>query len=381
MTINQKNLLPVVQNYFASLNLEHEAADFFTSKRFDSAVVLRLPDVCLLPKNKPAHSKSKQTHIHVTGDSRYAFFSKEQVDGASQIESDYCQKIIVSNSNILHLRERTATMFASLDLQETDTMTKVAFRQNGESQVQISKIRMDGLKFIALRTGLFSQDLLIFLKYRGEDKFFAMGIPLQFYKDKYDFPKSGYFKCLESPNTVTLTNALSDIATSTAIGEVISSSDNIEDLIYQQLVDEADSELELEENYTAEKYIDSNDPKAVTSNRPNTNPRLGKAVIKHNAYRCAFDTEDQSHKTFQKPDGTLYMEVHHLIPLEQQSHFENKLDTKANLVPVCPLCHRLLHYGRKVEIEKLLTELYDERQELLKQSGLDITLDELKSYY
>ena len=75
------------------------------------------------------------------------------------------------------------------------------------------------------------------------------------------------------------------------------------------------------------------------------------------------------------------MEVHHLIPLEYQSDFTYKLDTRANLVPLCPLCHKQIHYGRMQEKKPILIQLYNERKEALKESGLDITLEQLIQYY
>lgn len=41
-----------------------------------------------------------------------------------------------------------------------------------------------------------------------------------------------------------------------------------------------------------------------------------------------------------KSDGTLYLEIHHLIPLS-----ENGDDTVENTIALCPNCHRKLHYG------------------------------------
>lgn len=388
MTLTHENLLPFIHDYFSSIGLQKLATSYFNNRTFSAATVFCLPDVCLVKKNKP-QGKGNQTHIHVTGNARYFFFSLNDFKDIEHSSLDTKQDLILSRTNIEHLKKLNSQqdiassefVYEKLNLIETFTHKKIAFRHGQNPQVQISKIRLDGKDFIDLRDELHTHDLLIFLKYRDLNSFFVLGIPKSFYEKTFELSGINYFEHLESPNAINLKKALKNIGESIETDKIVSSSDNIEDLIYQQLVDEADSELELEENYTAEKYIGSNDPKAVTSNRPNTNPRLGKAVIKHNAYRCAFDSEDESHKTFLKPDGTLYMEVHHLIPLEQQSHFENKLDTKANLVPVCPLCHRLLHYGCKVEIDKLLTELYNERQEVLKQSGLDIALDELKSYY
>lgn len=380
MKITSKTLLSFVHDYFTTIDLENEASRFFTSQNFDTGIVLCLPDVCLLSGNKPKSSRSKQTHIHVTGDGRYFFFPPNEIDNLNALKNDKCQSIVVSKANVQHLNNRTLTSFPYMNNVNTYTYTKVAYRANQDSQVQISKIRLDGPDFISLRRGLYTHDLLIFLKYRNEDMFFAVGIPAEFYQNVHEFPSYGYLKHLESPGNITIRNALKDIEETIDPGALITTPEEISDIIYQQLVDDADAE-EDNDTYVAEKYESSSAEKTISSNRPSTNPRLGKAAIKRNGYRCIFSTDSQVHETFLKPDGTMYMEVHHLIPLEQQCNFDNKLDTKANLVPVCPLCHRKLHHGRKVDIDEMLSALYAERHELLTQSGLSITEDMLKSYY
>lgn len=73
------------------------------------------------------------------------------------------------------------------------------------------------------------------------------------------------------------------------------------------------------------------------------------------------------------------MEAHHLIPMSAQENFNNSLDVDANIVSLCPACHRKLHHGKEIEFE--LKKLFESRLELLKQSGIEITLDDLKKYY
>lgn len=47
-----------------------------------------------------------------------------------------------------------------------------------------------------------------------------------------------------------------------------------------------------------------------------------------------------THSLFKRADGTLYLEVHHIIPLG-----ENGDDTVANVAALCPHCHREQHFG------------------------------------
>ena len=83
---------------------------------------------------------------------------------------------------------------------------------------------------------------------------------------------------------------------------------------------------------------------------------------------------------FLRKDGIhTYTEVHHLIPLCYQSSFENSLDVEANVISLCPHCHRLLHYGESNQ--KLLKELYQERKSRLLKCGLDVSFEALLLMY
>jgi 5-methylcytosine-specific restriction protein A len=73
------------------------------------------------------------------------------------------------------------------------------------------------------------------------------------------------------------------------------------------------------------------------------------------------------------------MEAHHLIPLSTQDYFEYSLDVDANIVCLCPTCHRKLHYGNSIKDD--LKRLYDLRIKRLKQSGIDISFGELLKLY
>lgn len=47
-----------------------------------------------------------------------------------------------------------------------------------------------------------------------------------------------------------------------------------------------------------------------------------------------------SRDTFERDDGTTFLEVHHVIPLAEDGD-----DTMKNAAALCPTCHRELHYG------------------------------------
>lgn len=67
------------------------------------------------------------------------------------------------------------------------------------------------------------------------------------------------------------------------------------------------------------------------------------------------------------------MEGHHLIPLKSQPKFECSIDVYANVVCLCPNCHRLMHFGRDKERIYMAESFYEHRSERLAKSGLDIS--------
>lgn len=65
-------------------------------------------------------------------------------------------------------------------------------------------------------------------------------------------------------------------------------------------------------------------------------------------------------------DGTVYLEVHHIIPLSDKKGF----DTLDNVCALCPICHRLMHYGKETDKEKIrrnIDKTMKEREKLIKQ--------------
>lgn len=85
-------------------------------------------------------------------------------------------------------------------------------------------------------------------------------------------------------------------------------------------------------------------------------------------YNCQID---YSHKTFiVKSSGHQYMEGHHIIPLNQQRDFEYSLDCYANIIVLCPNCHRFMHHGIESEKREQLITIYEDRVERFSNSGI-----------
>ncbi|MDI7817368.1 HNH endonuclease signature motif containing protein [Clostridioides difficile] len=101
-------------------------------------------------------------------------------------------------------------------------------------------------------------------------------------------------------------------------------------------------------------------------------------ALEHADYLCEYDNKD---RTFLRKSGKPYTEPHHLIPISKYHDFDYSVDVMENIVSLCSHCHNLLHYGQFEDKIPLLTKLYNERIAALRKCGLNLTLEQLKSYY
>lgn len=110
-------------------------------------------------------------------------------------------------------------------------------------------------------------------------------------------------------------------------------------------------------------------------------PRVGKLALKLANYQCELD---ETHETFiSNTTSENYVEAHHLIPMKYYDYDEFKvsIDNEANIVALCPTCHRLLHYGEFQDKEEILRTLYDANIDNLNKAGIQITIDRLLEMY
>lgn len=85
-------------------------------------------------------------------------------------------------------------------------------------------------------------------------------------------------------------------------------------------------------------------------------------------YNCQINSD---HETFQASfDGRNFVEAHHIIPLSCQTEFTYSLDVLANIIVLCPNCHRLMHYAIKPTRTDKLYQIYDSRFERFKNTGI-----------
>lgn len=111
---------------------------------------------------------------------------------------------------------------------------------------------------------------------------------------------------------------------------------------------------------------------------------ISKAALHNAQYQCEIDSD---HKTFVTSRNLPYMEGHHLIPCTytNSQHFWTKynrnIDCVENIVCLCPICHRQVHFGSDSEKRDILSKLYAKRINDLQSIGIKITLEELEKLY
>lgn len=102
-------------------------------------------------------------------------------------------------------------------------------------------------------------------------------------------------------------------------------------------------------------------------------------ALRLSKYKCAFD---ESHTSFtSKVNGKRYLEMHHLVPMKYQGGFDVNLDREAQLLALCPTCHRQIHHGTDEEKENMLRKLFYDRREKLEAIGIEIGFKELRKMY
>lgn len=109
------------------------------------------------------------------------------------------------------------------------------------------------------------------------------------------------------------------------------------------------------------------------------NPSVAKTAINKANYSCEFDSTHTSFNS--KYTNKMYVEAHHLIPVNFEDNFEYSLDIGSNIVSLCPNCHRKIHNAISEERNIMIEKLFNERKEYLKKQGIEITLEDLKNKY
>ena len=144
---------------------------------------------------------------------------------------------------------------------------------------------------------------------------------------------------------------------------------------HNSFIDEEDEIYQIEINKP--KPIAAPTTRSVTTQARSIT--TAKQALKLGEYKCAYNEE---HETFiSSTSGKQYCEAHHLIPIGKSNDFENSLDVLANIVTLCPNCHRAVHGALAQHKRRMLELFYDQRQEALHQSGINISINTLLNYY
>ena len=163
----------------------------------------------------------------------------------------------------------------------------------------------------------------------------------------------------------------------------------------EELNDAVDKELSVRKSAAKKKGPKPKTPKLPTYEGPKPKQPLVQddsgtwkyprsAKVSANAlqiaqYMCEYDN---THFTFLRESTDLpYTEGHHLIPLSAHDEFDNSLDVEENVVSKCVVCHRILHHGKKEDKLPILKKLYEQRKDLLRKAGIEISFIDLLKYY
>lgn len=106
---------------------------------------------------------------------------------------------------------------------------------------------------------------------------------------------------------------------------------------------------------------------------------VAKNAVAAASYLCGIDKDHPYFKSKKSKEN--YVEAHHLIPIHAIDKFEKSIDIEANVVSLCPNCHRKLHHAQFSEVKPLLEKLYEERKSDLKKCHIILSLEELLAYY
>lgn len=109
------------------------------------------------------------------------------------------------------------------------------------------------------------------------------------------------------------------------------------------------------------------------------NPSVAASALRKAEFQCEINS---SHTTFSSnATKSPYVEAHHLIPISKQGLFNYSLDVTANIIALCPNCHRLLHHGIKTEKISHLQKLLDDRGNYLEEKKINIKINRLIDFY
>lgn len=149
--------------------------------------------------------------------------------------------------------------------------------------------------------------------------------------------------------------------------ESIKYSDALDEINYQHPISDiyVDTSLLSDDTPPQKRKAPSDTSIRVGSTHPLRDAKQGLIALKSANWMCE---ADNTHLTFSREDNTMYMEKHHLIPMEQYFNFDISIDHHYNIFSLCPTCHRKIHHSNKEDKKKILRDLYKQREEIYKKT-------------
>lgn len=127
------------------------------------------------------------------------------------------------------------------------------------------------------------------------------------------------------------------------------------------------------------RFIRTGEKCSDKSEKETTSKGIKDKAKKHAGYICELEIDcapGERNKLFiERSTNQNYVEGHHLIPMEYAKKFKFSLDVEANIVCLCPSCHRKLHHGLDDERKDLIKKIYEKREERLELCKLNQTKD------
>lgn len=120
-------------------------------------------------------------------------------------------------------------------------------------------------------------------------------------------------------------------------------------------------------------------PISAEQKRWSRNPSEGKKALHKANFKCEYDN---SHNFFVSGStGHNYVECHHLIPMKFQDDFESSIDIFTNIISLCPVCHRKLHFANFEDKKDMLLDLFSKRKARLAKVEIKVMTEKLMEYY
>jgi len=108
---------------------------------------------------------------------------------------------------------------------------------------------------------------------------------------------------------------------------------------------------------------------------------LKKIARKESNYMCECHELENCKYFKSKETGENFLKIHHLIPREFGNYFDSSIEKLSNYVPLCPNCHRKIHFSIDNDRRKMIEYLFNKRKNMLKNDKIFLKGNEIFDYY